>query len=905
MSIRKEQVLFILVVLFAAYCSQDFLSVDAMKVRYAPTRIEYEPEALRPAALVSTENDKISRQDFFSEPSETRPLPPRDLPFPPRAPLSVCGLPLDPGPDFRHSWLLRQDGAVITDAALNPSDSPESGAVGPSDVIDDSGDVGVGPMSAEQAAQLYDRLYLQNLSKPFYGVLESAEGIDPFELEQRTDFTGLKLRFRVFSLSKRKLGRSQPFGDGPTLQAISRFQVADNLRNEVTRRVRSVPMGDASRQGERLSLIEWLLEQAKTESWVYEEALKQSGDYLQMSGQTLAGRRVMQRVLRAMGNLGEEVKLLDGTTGDNEADAFREMGLGVIKARLGLWAEAERQLKKAAELAPTDGRTHGTLAEFYRERGRTVLALTAAKRAQQTLGSVQDSVERSRILRTVLGCYLAAGELDAAKALAGSVSKESYLRGCVAYAAGDLSAAKAAFEGAATSVDASAAQLGRAACLIQMGEWQEAYGLLVRVADEDPILRHRAWTGLALLFSRTGNFEDALTYCDRALEASPGDAYALYLRGRTMRLMGQYAGALEALSQCLRVHDDFVHAIAEMSAVQTELGQNASGTDQAAAWLAARRYQDRAVALSPKSELELLEVQGLRAYQAADRRAARAAFESARDIADSDAARGYAKGALAVVSYSRSRVDDAMTTLERLERDLGRESGLGKWAGATLGAIEVHAQKEALGDSFDRDKLGDLWACDADKGLGARIRDGRLVFGGKFSSAGSGEVFAERNGAIARGKNFLATSVELEVLPGTETSESWSGLGIEIQRGRQGVDFQARVGVYQGQPMVTVSDGRVSDDNPAVRKKLAASLMRDGEAQLLELRVVPKGADDARQMILQVYFNNAMVHSQQLKLLTRSTNTALKTVVFTAGNKRAATDVAFDNYRLERRKEVR
>ena len=174
-----------------------------------------------------------------------------------------------------------------------------------------------------------------------------------------------------------------------------------------------------------------------------------------------------------------------------------------------------------------------------------------------------------------------------------------------------------------------------------------------------------------------------------------------------------------------------------------------------------------------------------------------------------------------------------------------------------------------------------------------------------FSTSGAGEVFAERNDAIARGKNFLATSVEVDVLPGTETSESWNGLGIEIHRGRQGVDFSARVGVYQGQPMVTVKDGRESDDNQSVRKKLSAGLMRSGEPQLLELRVVPNGAEDARQMILQVYFNNALVHTQQLKLLTRSTNTALKTLVFTSGNKRAKTDVAFENYRLERRKEVR
>jgi len=143
------------------------------------------------------------------------------------------------------------------------------------------------------------------------------------EPELKEDFTGVKVRFRVFSLSKRKLGRTQPFGDGPGLQAVARYRVADTLRNEVTRRVRAVPSGDASRQGDRLALIEWLLEQARTESWIYEEALKQSEDYLQMSGQTLGGRRVMQKVLRAMGNFSEEVKLLvDGVTTINDQKVF-------------------------------------------------------------------------------------------------------------------------------------------------------------------------------------------------------------------------------------------------------------------------------------------------------------------------------------------------------------------------------------------------------------------------------------------------------------------------------------------------------------------------------------------------------------------------------------------------------
>ncbi|MCK5941518.1 MAG: hypothetical protein KAI24_06065, partial [Planctomycetes bacterium] len=274
---------------------------------------------------------------------------------------------------------------------------------------------------------------------------------------------------------------------------------------------------------------------------------------------------------------------------------------------------------------------------------------------------------------------------------------------------------------------------------------------------------------------------------------------------------------------------------------------------------------------------------------------------------EADADRGYAKGALAVVAYSRGRVDEAVTTLERVERDLGRDSTLGKWAGQTLTAIEVHARKEALGDSFDRDEVGELWSFDADGRLKPRIRpgEGRLVFDGEFSRSGTGEVYAERANAIARGMDFLATKVEMEVLPGNDRAESWCGLGIEIHRGRQGVDFSARVGVFEGKPMVTVVDGRESDDNKPVRKILAAELLHADKPQELELRVVPAGDEDARQMILQVYVNDALVHSQQLKLLTRSTNTPLKTILFASGNKGARTKVAFENYRLERRKETR
>src|SRR5690606_22216628 len=125
-----------------------------------------------------------------------------------------------------------------------------------------------GAMSEEQAALLYDRIYVGNL-KPFYGRIEPAPGVDLFELEDGGNFDGVTLRMRVFSFTKGTLSELRPFGD--TRSPIVKIVLAQNMRNEVTRHVRKVPKNLASAQSERLELIEWLLKQARLESWIYDE----------------------------------------------------------------------------------------------------------------------------------------------------------------------------------------------------------------------------------------------------------------------------------------------------------------------------------------------------------------------------------------------------------------------------------------------------------------------------------------------------------------------------------------------------------------------------------------------------------------------------------------------------------
>ena len=604
----------------------------------------------------------------------------------------------------------------------------------------------------------------------------------------------------------------------------------------------------------------------------------------------------MQKVLRATGSLSDELDMLNSMQGDATMQSFKLQGLGIIKARLGLYKDAEADLEEAARLTPNDARAHATLAEFYRTRLRSREAVAAAERAEAALGTVQEESLRNEIVRTIMSCRLSMGVLATGGDLA---AVSPYIRGCMQYAAGDMSAAMSAFQAVTSGPDAAAAQLGHAACLANTGKFQEAYDLFQGVADRDPLLRHRAMTGMAMICSRIGDFDSALTFVDRALEASPNDTYALYLRGRTLRLMGQFAAAEEALTETLTQHDDFLHAIVEMSLVQTGLASQAIGADQASFLIGARRYMDRAVALSPKPELELFEMQGMAAFAAADRRAARAAFERAEALAPTEDLKGYAKGAQYVVLYSRGRVEDAQNRLIRLERDVGRESVMGKWAGATLTAIADHAEKETLGDSFDRDDISDLWAQNQDGKLKGRLSDGHMTFKGDFAS--KGVVSVERANGVKPGKNFLACSVKMQAGPKHDSTNSIVGLAIETRRARAGVEFSARVGTYNGKPYVEVIDGR--DQNGPVRVAPTINVpLRADRAQDLELRVVPRSETTNKQLNLLVYLNDVLVLSHELKQLSGSTQNELRTVLFAEGDARAPVDVWFDDYMLERRK---
>jgi len=398
------------------------------------------------------------------------------------------------------------------------------------------------------------------------------------------------------------------------------------------------------------------------------------------------------------------------------------------------------------------------------------------------------------------------------------------------------------------------------------------------------------------LYQKLGDFEPALTWAERALEADPEDAYSFYLQGRALRLTGEYAAAEAALKEALRLHDDFVHAIGELAALYAS---QSGGTIVAVAELAdsARRYADHAVSLSPQDRAEFYEFQGLCRFVAADPRGAAAAFTRAREAATADADKLFARGALAVVDYSRGRVDDAVAVLLRLVEDLTKDDPVRVWADATVNDIDKHAQKEMLTDRFERSDVGSIWPGQRDGGLGAKVVDGRLTFRGKFSRGG--EVSVERTSAVKKGKNFLAVGVTMQLGPSHMRSAGFAGLRIMTQQGANGrTDSRIEVGLRDGEPFL-----RVIDNRETKQFDLAVDGFDIDAEQKLVLRVLPQGEDRGRAFVLQVSWNDQVVHGQEIKSLSGATQTELRTVLFVDGSRGSSCDVSFDDYQLERNKE--
>lgn len=895
MALRKEQVLALLSLLVLVWVWFT-LGGDPGQARISdPKWLTYEPPAVRAVPLVEGTAGRPARLDWCTEPRETRPLPPRDLAFPSVPPLSLCAVPLDPGLDLALAARLLESGAAVEGVVVQTAAEPAAAAGDPPAVPQ----AGPGDAAARRALleKTYDQVFVGALPNPLFGWVE-VDGVEPWQIESITNFENHVVRLREFNASKNKVDRNHVF-DANHVDKVREVRLARTLRNEVMREVHRVPM-DAGHLDERGKLIAWLLGKAREAAWVYDHAWQQAQIYAQLSGGDLDGLRWQLRVLQARGDLGAQHALLEGITGPLRETAFRYEGLGMVKWQLGLYGDAEADLRKALELGRTDPRPAGTLIELLLELGRSRETQPLVQRCEQHANLVLDAGDRVRLVRAIVAGRLALGDTEAARAALALLPPDRpqpYLAGCIAYAAGNLPLALDSFRLAVGGNDSGLAQLGQAATLARQAQWQAAYDLFAAVADQFPLWRHRACTGQAFVLLRTGQSDAAVTMAERALEANPLDPYAHYLRARGLRLQGQLGAAGEAVRAALRLRDDFVPAVAEMAALQAQRSNLGSAEEVAGALVQSMRYAERAVALAGNPPVEFLLQLGLARFAAGYPREAAEAFACARDATNQEGDRQLARGALAVIDYSRGQVDEALAVLQRFT-ELPKDQAMRRWAEATIAAIEDHAEKEVLEDRFERAELGAIWAAERDGSCGPVLDGRRLFLRGKLSR--TGEVSVERTGAIKKAKNFLAVGIEMQLGAGQTRGAGFAGLRIESSRGSSGQpDTQVVVGIREDRPHLRVIDNR---EEPRL-VDLAIPGFDPRGRHALEIRLVPRGDAQSRLFALQVSWGGAVVHEQELKGLSGSTGGELRTVLFASGNRGTDLDVAFDDYRLERRKE--
>jgi tetratricopeptide (TPR) repeat protein len=264
--------------------------------------------------------------------------------------------------------------------------------------------------------------------------------------------------------------------------------------------------------------------------------------------------------------------------------------LGMLRCQRGDFAEGERLLKRAIELAPNDAETELALASLRYCQGDHEAARRGFDRAltldpnlagaHAGIGQLAmlrgDAAEAERHFRTALrageepqalagiGALLAArGDHDAALRHIGRAAELApndaliqFMLGQTFARRGTVAFAEQAFRNALRlrpDLDVIKPWLGSA--LLQGGRNAEA-GMIYNELLGAPDFRNAALVGIADVARAEGRFEDAIVAYREALEQQPGQVMPALALGWSLTRVGRFEEALAAYAACLAVNPD-------------------------------------------------------------------------------------------------------------------------------------------------------------------------------------------------------------------------------------------------------------------------------------------------------------------------------------------------------------
>jgi Flp pilus assembly protein TadD len=827
MRLRQEQVVFALALAVAGLLGWSLLRpVEpesrgsrassgglALDLHPAPDVARALPDSSRTPALART---------LFAPPSDTRVLPPLDLVEPPREGLSVLFPPGDPAPApraFGRTLRTRLEPLDAPDlfaeeGELDAGEEAEDGAGdagGPADDVPGelaglgylaAGDAQAGdPFEGETPAQREARYagYRQRYdwvrrtsgelvfgrivnAERFSLKIDAARASEPLSFVQVDPETGREI-FRSVGAPAIPIERS----------AILEFAFAETAANQID-------LGAAALAGPftrgayeaALALGERCL-QARLEA---PRALEIARDLFQRAAAFDA-----QDPLPRLGLVRTHEATFDFESAHAEASALLEafghrpevhVRLAAIEERLLLFEEAEARLRRAAAQQRASWEANWALGAFLLRRERAEEGLEFLQQAQR-FAPQSPELQAARVgIRTDLGAAeLARGELEPARAaFASALSADAraeraragaritalcaqrIARGAPAVSDGALAASSG---GALATAEASQSSAGFELLLAEglahleaarsVADLTRAKGLFDAAAAADPLRANRALDALSFLAERAGHPERALEYVEDALEIEPGDAWALYQRGRLLVRRDDAEGARASLLAALDRELDFEDALVALGDMAFRLGNFED----------AERFLERAVTLeSTRPEVHAL--RGLNLLRLGDVSRAARSFERALALRADDPV---AKAGDAWCTYLAGDAGEARIRLANLDdsrRHLPNEDPWRAWARAQIERLNDHLDKVEWTDGFERKRLGNGWIQRGEHQ--PTLIEGALQIQGAFTDNGTDLLYRE----IPAG---LFVSFQADVWIGRDT-KARAGLVVANERARAG-----------------------------------------------------------------------------------------------------------------------
>ncbi len=749
-----------------------------------------------PVALPEAPPGEALERALLSPPRDTRALDPLAFEPPPMPPEPVLLPPLSvaPAPEHWARTLVRPQGGAGELTLFDASPEPAAVAAVQDEAADGGGFRGA---SSWRDLEAGERMEAASAFRSVYDWLRADEAETLFGRVTNPDRYGLRLQARLeepilFVQVDPFTGAERFAGQPPieyTRNRVLEWALADTLANRLELRYAELPtVPTPGTYPEFLALADDALAARLDVIGALDmsrDLLQSARDYAPDEPAPAVG---LARVLRASFEIEPALQAFSAAAAKFPSRAGPWLGRAELLAELLLDEAAEESFARALQLDGGGWRARSAYGAYLLDRGRSAEALPVLELAADDLPSTAEAKEARVAVRLDLArAQLGVGRPEAAhatfgQALSAEADNQRAMAGRLACALSAPQLNLAVEDGGAGNFAVLDPELLVARAFLELdasasgsGDPQSARADLERAIDLLHFTKEVPLSGLSYLAARNSQPELALGFVERALEASPGNVWGLYQRGRLLRGAGDLDGSAASLRAALERASDFEHALFELGLVELERdrAEYAIRLFERCFELSRRGDDGTSDALAGRSDaLALIGVAELRMnyYQ----RAA-AAFEAALAI---NPDRLDARAGSAWCRYLTGDVEEATIQLRNLDDLLRNEPPDNEyrvWALAQIERIEEHASKDIWADAFEYKTVGNGWSRDEGTGPQTELEGGIAVLSGTFSSTGEAR-FLRRY----RADEFIAIEADLRV-----SRESTCRAGLFVARERQ------------------------------------------------------------------------------------------------------------------------